>query len=212
MNDLEKQFISVCAEVGISEDDQHTMVSFLSPLRDKNSVTHEHYLHSLRVGLLSRNIAKFLHLDEKALLMSGALHDLGKCQVCINTLKKIKGWNAVDRKEIQKHVMSGYRLLRGRFDLSADTMVRHHTFQPDGYPKKLPKFLHPYSATTKKLIVKYASLVALADVYDALHRKNDKFGKERELSGEEIRSIMIEINSDMVKLISDLYDEKIFCC
>jgi response regulator RpfG family c-di-GMP phosphodiesterase len=206
MDNTEAEFQVACDEVGIAIPDKEVLYSFLALLRNKNAITHTHYLHSLRVGLLSRKIARLQHCDERALLMAGALHDLGKCQVCGKVLGKSDSWSASDTKEIKRHVMDGYRTLRGRFDFTAETMVRHHSFQYDRYPKKLPPFLHSYSATTKKLIIEYGRIVALADVYDALHRVNDKFGEKRALSGEEIKVLMFELNGDKTELVSDLYE------
>jgi putative nucleotidyltransferase with HDIG domain len=210
LDNIEAEFQNACTEVKINPNDQCAMLVFLSPLRKKDSTTHVHYLHSLRVGLLARRIARFMHHDERALLMAGALHDLGKCQTCVEVLGKSEGWNPSDTSEIKKHVIDGYRMIRGRFDFTADIMVRHHTFQHDAYPKRLPKFLHRYSATTQALIVEHARIVALADVFDALHRTNDKFGTKRTLSGGEIRDLMFKLNPDKVQLVSDLYKEKIF--
>ena len=209
MDKTQTEFRVACVDVGIKKSDLKALFSFLAPLRDKNAITHVHYLHSLRVGLLSRKIAKFTLRDERALLMAGALHDLGKCQVCIKTLGKTDGWTKKDSREMERHVADGFRTLRGRFDFSADTMVRHHSFQDNGYPKKLPKFLHDYSPVTRELIIEHARIVALADVYDALHRVNDKFGQKRALGGIEIKALMFEFNSDKAELISRLYEAEI---
>lgn len=206
MDNIEIEFRVACDEVELKAPDKKALFSFLAPLRDKNVVTHVHYLHSLRVGMLARRIGQFTHNDERALLMAGVLHDLGKCQVCLDVLGKSEQWTEADTNAIKRHVMDGYRTLRGRFDFSADTMVRHHSFQQEGYPKKLPKLLHSYSATTKKLIEEHGRLVALADVYDALHRVNDKFGDKRALAGVEIKTLMLELNADRAKLVVDLYE------
>jgi len=101
-------------------------------------------------------------------------------------------------------------MLSGRFDFSAAIILWHHRFQADGYPKKLPKHLHVYAESSKLLIVEYGRIIALADVYDALHRANDKFGAKQELSGEEVRAKMFELNPDRKKLIAALYDSGIF--
>ena len=210
MESIEYDVRVAATEVGVSEMDQLALFSFLAPLRDKNPTTHVHYLHSLRVGLLSRRIAQVTAHDERALLLSGLLHDLGKCQVCTMTLGKSDGWTDRDTAEIRRHTLDGHRLLAGRFDFTADTTVRHHAFQGDAYPRRLPAFLHAYSPATKLLIVEHARLVAIADVYDALHRENDKFGAKRLLDGTEIRRLMYELNRDRAALIGTLYDRGVF--
>ncbi len=211
MNITQIEFQTACAECGVKEKDQQALSSFLTPLRDKEPTTHLHYLHLLRVGLLARKIGQFTHRDERALLMAGATHDLGKCQVCLSALGRVENWSKKDQREIEGHVLDGYRILRGRFDFTADTMVRHHSFQDDGYPKRPPKFLHAYSPpTTQLLIAEHARIVALADVYDALHRPNDKFSELKTLSGAEIKDLMLRLNPDREKLVTALYEANIF--
>jgi response regulator RpfG family c-di-GMP phosphodiesterase len=201
---LEKTFYDACAEAGIKETDMQSIRSLLAPLRDKNEITHVHYLHSLRVALVARDIARFQHLDERALLFAGALHDIGKALVPSWVLGETGEWTAKHQDEISRHVMDGYRLLNGRFDFSAEVMLWHHRFQSNGYPQRLPKPLHGYGLPTKALIVEYGRMLAIADVYDALHRRNAKFGKV--LTADEIRVKMLAFNPDRRALIVALYD------
>lgn len=209
-NTLEQQFYSACNELKIKEEDKVAIWSFLAPLRDKGSVTNFHFLHSLRVGLLARKIGEFTQHEGKPLFIAGVLHDLGKCQVALEALGKTAGWTKTDTKAMKRHVTDGYRMLRGKFDFSAEIILWHHKFQEDGYPKRLPPLLHDYRETSKLLIVEYGRIIALADVYDALHRTNDKFGETKKLSGEEIKEKVLEFNPDRTKLILALYEAGIF--
>ena len=201
----EAQFRNACKELRVSDTNVALLGSFLAPLKNKDADTHFHYLHSLRVGLLAREIGRFIHHEEKPLFFAGTLHDLGKCQTPRDVLGKMESWSDDDQEVIQSHVMDGYRLLRGRFNMSAEIMVWHHRFQENGYPEELPPFLHLYRETTKLLIREYGRIVALADVYDALHRVDAKFGKGRKLTGEEIKQKMLELNPDRKKLVLALY-------
>ncbi len=207
---LERQFTCACRELHISGTNRTMLRSFLAPLRNKSAVTNFHYAHSLRVGLLARKIGHFTHHEEKPLFFAGSLHDLGKCQTPLDILGKTDTWSDEDQEAIQAHVMNGYQLLRGRFDISAEIMVWHHKFQENGYPEEMPAHLHAYRETTKLLIREYGRLVALADVYDALHRVDGKFGEKRKLTGDEIREKMFEFNPDRKKLVEALYKKKIF--
>ncbi len=209
ITDTETVFWSTCNEVGISETNQKHLDSLLAPLRNKDPVTNFHFLHSLRVGLLARRIGSFIHHEEKPLLLAGALHDLGKCQTCLRVLGKTGSWDDTDQEEIEHHVLDGYRLLRGRFDYSAEIMLWHHRFQESGYPEKLPPFLHNYRQTTQLLIREYGRIVAIADVFDALHRVNEKTGEARALTSTEIREKMFEYNPDRKKLVHALYSSGI---
>jgi len=203
---IEMQFWTACEELGISETNEAHLQSFLAPLKDKSSVTHFHYLHSLRVGLLARQIGRFTYHEEKPLFFGGALHDLGKCQTPLHILGKTEDWSDEDQHAMESHVMDGYRLIRGRFDMSAEIMLWHHRFQKNGYPEELPPLLHNYRETTQLLIREYGRIVALADVFDALHRVDAKFGAKKALTGDEIKEKMLELNPDRRKLISALYE------
>lgn len=192
-------------ELNVSAEDQETIKAFLAPLKHKNQTTHNQHEHCLRVGLLAMKIAHFMHLDQKALLFAGLMHDIGKCQIDLATLGKTEGWTPRDTEIMKEHVTDGYKILKGRFDFSADILIWHHRFQPNGYPNRIPKPLHKYSQGTRALIIEYGRILAVADVYDALHRVNDKFGEKKALSGVEIREKMFQFNPDVKILIEDLY-------
>ncbi len=209
-NELERQFWDTCKELRVSGTNRLILESFLAPLKNKNAITCVHYLHSLRVGLLAREIGRFTYHEEKPLFLAGALHDLGKCQTPLEILGKSESWSDEDQKIMHGHVLDGYRLLRGRFDITAEIMLWHHKFQENGYPEELPAPLHPYRETMKLLIREYGRIIALADVYDALHRTDARFGKKRTLDGEEIREKMFVFNPDRKKLVTALYDAGIF--
>ena len=74
-------------EIQLPNDQRESVVAFLHPLKIKDRTTYE---HSIRVGLLARRIARFMHLDEKALLYAGLLHDISKAQTRLETLQKTK--------------------------------------------------------------------------------------------------------------------------
>lgn len=207
---LQEQLSHVFNELQIPSAENETVVAFLEPLRLKNLITYEHYEHSVRVSLIAKKIAQALNLDQKALFYAGLLHDIGKCQTCSATLGKTEGWTEADTEAIKSHVMDAYRFLRGRFDFSAEVIALHHQFQTNGYPFELPAHLHDYSEKTKALIKLYARLLALADVYDALHRVNDKFGTKSALSGDAIKSKMLELNPDLRQSVLGFYNIGIF--
>jgi len=119
VRDLEFQVNAVFDALRVKTEDREAIWAFLSILKYKGPATGVHYLHSLRVGLLARKIAAFMHLDQKALFYASLMHDLGKCQVCLETLGKTDSWTAKDAEEMRGHVKDGYELIRGRFDFSA---------------------------------------------------------------------------------------------
>jgi len=206
---LETDFNIRSIALGVTEEDSKSIQDLLKRLKEKNEITELHYEHCLRVAILAADIGKFIYMPQKPLFIAGALHDIGKCEVSPLSLGKISGWTPEDMHELRKHVNASWRMLRGKFDFTADVIVQHHRFQNNGYPKRLPSKLHKYSESTKLLILDCARVVALADVYDALHRVNDKFGETRALTAQEVKEKMFELNSDKGLLIAALYQEGI---
>ncbi len=202
---LEDDFRRACEGAEVKDRDRLTIRSLMAPLKDKNEVTHAHYLHSLRVAIVARSIAKYTHCEERPLLFAGALHDIGKALVPKAVLGKTTPFTEADYVIMRKHVMDSYRMLRDKFDFTAEIILWHHKFQTNGYPKVMPKPMHEYSEGAKLLIVEYGRILALADVYDALHRANSKFKEGGGLSGEEVRAKMFEYNPDKKKLVEALY-------
>lgn len=202
--EVERYLKLVFEELNLPEEKEEIIFDFLNQIEAKDKVTYE---HSIKVGLLARRIARFLSLDEKALLYAGLLHDIGKVKTPLETLQKTKGWTEADTERMRCHVVDGYYLLREYFNFTAEVILRHHRFQSSAYPEELPEPLHEYNEETKTLINFYARILALADCFDALHRKNDKFGEE--LTGQEIKEKMLELNPDKKKLIEELYDNGI---
>ena len=177
---VEELLFTAFTELYLSDARQKEILVFLDVLKIRDVATYE---HSIRVGLLARKIARFMHLDEKV---------------------------QSDTEEIQNHVLDGYRLLRGKFDFSAEIILWHHKFQNNGYPKQLPVSLHPYSEGTKTIIAFFGRILALADCFDALHRFNDRFWNGQKFGGEQVKERMLVLNSDCKVLIEELYGAGIF--
>ncbi len=203
--ELEQHVQKIFDELEIRTEDQRAIHRYLSLLRGQHEPT---YVHSLKVGVLARDIAQHEHGDEKALFMAGLLHDVGKVFVPHETLTKTVGWTAEDKKEMDEHVVDGVELLRGRFDFSAEIIARHHQFQERAYPEELPPQLQDWKPETQALIERYARLLSLADVYQALHRSNDRFTDAG--SEQAIKEKMLTINPDQTELLEQLYQAGIF--
>lgn len=208
---LEKKVENVFKELEISENQQKSIITFTNLIKLQDIPTYE---HSLRVGLKGKEILEFTHiLNPKTLFYAGLLHDVGKVMTAPESLKKSKGFEQKDMKELQKHPLDGYRLLRGIHDLSAEILLRHHTFQKGGYPKNLPKSSNNYSNSTLAIIEYGARLLSIVDFYDSVtHRKNDKFsqGKPRLPTRKESKKLLIGANSGQEYFINQLYNNGIF--
>ena len=207
MSSLEEQLNQAFAFYRVSEKNQQSALTYLNLLKAKDEPT---YSHSIRVGLLGAKVADYLHLGPKALLFSGLLHDTGKALIDPKILHKTEEFNREDMEVMKNHPEYSYQLLKGVHEFSAEVVIRHHQFQEDKYPVKLPPSKFNFSKNTQAKIDLCARILALTDCYDALStRINDKFGGKR-LSPKEVKSILLKKNPDQESLIEDLYQKGIF--
>ncbi|MFC1696929.1 HD-GYP domain-containing protein [Nanoarchaeota archaeon] len=208
MKTLEEQLENAFTELEIEEEHRVSIKSYLNLVKINDQATYE---HSIRVGLIGIEVAKHMHLDPKVLFYSGMLHDVGKCLVDPETLKKTEGFDKTDMKKMTKHSKYSYDLLRGVHEFSAEIALRHHKFQENGYPKTMPIPKVPYKEGTKVMINFYARILGVIDFYDAITtRKNDKFGEVELLDRDKAKSILLSKNQDQRYLIEDLYTNEIF--
>jgi len=206
--ELEGRFAVTSQKLGVSATHQAELLALLKPLKDGPEPVRTHYAHSLRVGHKAHEIARVTHHEPKPLLIAGTVHDVGKCEISADVLGKTANWTEADALVMQEHVMAGYEILKSHFEFSAEIILWHHRFQKNGYPEVLPPPLHGYSEATKVLIVEYGRILALADVYDALHRQNDKF--DGDVDGQRIKELMFQFNPDCIRLVDQLYQTGIF--
>lgn len=127
----------------------------------------DHYVfqHSFNVALYSSAIGLQLQLNEKELVelgMGAMLHDVGKMAVPLEILQKPGKLSDDEFNEIKKHAEIGFEILRKQDDiplLAAHCAYQHHErLDGSGYPRQLKE----------KDIHRYAKILAVSDVFDAL--------------------------------------------
>ena len=122
------------------------------------------YAHSLNVALTSRAIGKWLKLpkdDLDCLTVAGVLHDIGKTQIPSDILNKPGKSTDEEWELVKSHPLMGNRILKNKgFDNRIPTaaLQHHERFDGSGYPRGL----------TAYEIDDFASIIAIADVYDAM--------------------------------------------
>lgn len=122
------------------------------------------YAHSLNVALISRAIGKWLKLERETLntlTVAGLLHDIGKTQIPDEILNKPGRYTDEERSLVESHTTLGRNLLKDKnFDARIlKAAMQHHERQDgSGYPRHLEA----------EEIDDFASIVAIADVYDAM--------------------------------------------
>lgn len=122
------------------------------------------YTHSMNVALICNvigNWAGFSKDDLNTLMLCGLLHDIGKLKIPAEIIQKPGKLTDEEFDLIRSHPKLGYDILRSknlddRIKLAA--LQHHERYDGKGYPRQLAGIE----------INEYASIVAIADVYDAM--------------------------------------------
>lgn len=123
------------------------------------------YMHCMNVSLICNVFAKWLNLpqsDVDKLTLAGLLHDIGKVTIPDNIIKKPDKLTPAEYNIVKTHTLQGYNIVKDLPLLDSDVkecvLMHHERCDGTGYPLAL----------TSDKINKYAKIVAIADVYEAM--------------------------------------------
>ena len=144
-----------------TENRRVNLFDMLTNLRDYDDST---YAHNINVALICNIFAGWLHFSEndiRTATLCGLFHDIGKLMVPEEILRKKGALTQKEYELIKTHTTKGYQKLR---ELGIDTricnaaLMHHERYDGSGYPLGLEG----------EQISPYASIVGIADVYDAM--------------------------------------------
>lgn len=181
-------------------DNRHAVIQ-LTDIRARDDYT---FGHSINVCLLSTMIGAKLHLTEHQLFelaLGAILHDLGMMLVPPDIFKKPSCLSPEERQAIREHPEQGFDILRkiGPIPLlSANVAYQHHeNFDGSGYPRKL----------SGEEIHKYARIVAVADLYDAV--TSDRAYRKASLPHEAYEIMIASRTTKLDPVIVDAFLENV---
>ena len=122
------------------------------------------YTHSINVALISNVLAQWLKWSESEIdiaTQAGLFHDIGKLLIPDTIIKKPDKLTDHEYTVVQTHPQRGYEIIKTlnvSQHIKNATLMHHERCDGSGYPLKLHA----------PQIDKYAKLVAIADVYDAM--------------------------------------------
>ncbi len=122
------------------------------------------FKHSVDVATMSMIIARNYGLEKREmeeLCVSGLLHDVGKSRIPNEILNKPGKLDDHEFKVMRQHTLFGFKILKDKSfsdAVMAGVLQHHEKINGAGYPQGLPE----------NKIHKYAKIIAVADVYDAL--------------------------------------------
>ncbi len=153
--------------------ENETVLLQLTGIRDIDNYT---YLHSIDVCIFATIMGKKMGFGKDTLVdlgMGAILHDIGKCKVPQEILKKPDKLTDFEFSEMKLHPVYGCEIIKSVYGLNskiASIAFQHHEkWDGTGYPLGIrDKNINPFSR-----------IVTLADVYDAL--TSDRIYKKKAL-------------------------------
>lgn len=143
---------------------QRGQFGILDMLQNMHAYDDSTYSHCMNVALICNVLATWLKFKPEEVELAtacGLFHDIGKLLIPHDIITKPGKLSESEYMQVQKHPMAGYQLL---MEQAVDNHVRlaalmhHEKHDGTGYPSHL----------TGDRIDKFASIVAIADVYDAM--------------------------------------------
>lgn len=169
-----QDIISMQAQkIGISElcqkatcmlDDTRGGIHVFDILHNMRDYDDSTFNHSMNVALICNVFADWMHMsamEKEIATVCGLLHDIGKLRIPEQIVKKASRLTDEEYDLIKTHPMEGYNILfESRFISSVQNaaLMHHERSDGSGYPLGLKG----------NQIDKFAKMVAIADVYDAM--------------------------------------------
>lgn len=227
---LKDQVGGVLDALGVCDEKKEIIYTMTNPLLVKDLPS---WIHSAEVCLTNYEVANYMYKkysrmwwspkifdarfykDRKPWVYAGFMHDVGKALTDVRSLRKTEGFNEDDKRELDRHVEDGCRLLNGAFDFTAEIIKWHHYFS-NGYPplSEMPEMNTNLSRGSKNRAKYIGRRIGVIDSHNAITtRENDKYstdGKPCLPSPKQAYEILLEKNPDQEYLIKTLYDAGIF--
>ena len=142
----------------------NSSMSVLDMLHNMREYDDSTYAHCMNVALICNVLATWLKLSPEDVEMAtacGLLHDIGKIMVDQSLITKPGKLSATEYSEVKNHTVRGYKLLQEKnvdVHIRNAALMHHERNDGTGYPLGL----------RGEQIDRFARIVAIADVYDAM--------------------------------------------
>lgn len=152
---------TITTEILSKINSKSDIFSYLSYLKQKDDHT---YSHCVNVSLLCNLFSKWAGMDEderRNLTVSGMLHDIGKTMIDPAVLNKKGKLTPNEFDKVKKHAYLGYKLIESADlpdEVKMAVLMHHERVDGSGYPM----------AVKGNRIGKFAKIVAICDIYDAM--------------------------------------------
>lgn len=154
----------LCQKATCMLDDTRGGIHVFDILHNMRDYDDSTFNHCMNVALICNVFADWMHMsamEKEIATVAGLLHDIGKLRIPEKIVKKAARLTDEEYDLIKTHPMEGYNILfESRFISSIQnaSLMHHERVDGSGYPLGLKG----------NQIDKYAKMVAIADVYDAM--------------------------------------------
>lgn len=148
-------------EIVTSNRGHFSVLDMLQNMRDYDDST---FAHCMNVALISNVLAGWLRLSPEDVEMAtacGLFHDIGKLMIPHQIITKPGKLSNEEYNEVRKHTIEGYQLLKAKnvdIHIQNAALMHHERSDGTGYPLRI----------AGEKIDRFARIVAIADVYDAM--------------------------------------------
>ncbi len=145
-------------------DNSHGKVNIFSMLHNMRMYDDLTYAHSINVALICYVLAGWMHMSEEdtnLVTLCGLLHDVGKIMMPEDIIKKPDKLSVHEYDIVKTHTIEGYNLLKKcsiSDHIKNAALMHHERYDGTGYPLGL----------SGKKIDRFATIVSVADVYEAM--------------------------------------------
>lgn len=169
INDMVEKNISLDVDILLSPvmetmDSLETRISVFDMMQNMRDYDDATYVHSLNVALICNIFSRWLNFsneDTRIATACGLLHDIGKITIDKSIIQKPGSLTSAEYDIIKGHTTEGYKILKNQ-DINEHiknvALMHHERYDGSGYPSGLKG-----NETDR-----FARLVAIADVYDAM--------------------------------------------
>lgn len=144
--------------------ENRTTLGYFHMLQNMRNYDDSTYAHSVNVALICNILTGWLSFseeDRKLATLCGLFHDIGKLVIPDKIIKKTEKLTEEEYSIVKKHTLEGYNILKPQNindHIKKAALMHHERCDGSGYPL----------AFTGDKIDKFAKIVAIADVYDAM--------------------------------------------
>ena len=158
------------------------------------------YKHGKRVMEYALKIAEEMGINKESydrIAMAATLHDVGKCFLPDHILSENTELSSEDIRQIRKHPLNSYRLIKGKFGEEIAEIAQSHHERLDGSG-------YPFGLFGDEIPIE-SRIIAVADVFDAITTERTyKMSKTKDIAVKELQGLTKQYDGAVIEALNVL--------